>query len=77
MKIADTSFTISFPQNQFSTKYTNFEEWKGAGKSIGQFFAILTPQILIYKNMSALFLETIVFWDMGNLKRRGCILTLQ
>ena len=44
---------------------------------MGQFFAILTPQILIYKNMSALFLETIVFWDMGNLKRRGCILTLQ
>ena len=40
---------ISLSLNQFSVKYSNFEQWKGTGKqNISQFFPILV-QILLYK----------------------------
>lgn len=38
---------------------------------------ILTPQSLLNKNISAIFLDTSISENAGDLKGRGCILTLQ
>ena len=42
-----------------------------------RFLAILTPQTLLDKNVSAIFLEASISKNVGDLKGRGCILTLQ
>ena len=44
-------------------------------QGISQFFAFLTLQTLLYKSMTAFFLETIVLENMDELKGKGGVLT--
>ena len=61
---------ISFSQNQFSIKHTNFEEWKGTRKNRVQvdFLLFLLYSLSFPKNMSAFFLEKSILENMSDLR---------
>ena len=46
------------------------------GSTVSRYFAILTLQALLHKDLSVYLLDTSISENIGDLKKKGCILKL-